>query len=66
LVATFKQFASTVVLGEREFVITSGNLYKPLIKALLFTDDVIPRFFPEFMRREEVAAVEFFYPLEEE
>src|SRR6266849_9962942 len=66
LAATFEQFASAVVLRERELVIASGNLHQSLIEALLFTDDVVPRLLPEFVRLKEVAVVEFFYALAEE
>src|SRR6266849_3589042 len=66
LAAAFKQFASAVVLRERELVIASGNLHQALVEALLFTDDVVPRLLPEFVRLKEVALVEFFYALEEE
>jgi hypothetical protein len=66
LVAAFKQFASTVVLGERKLVVASGNLDQSLVELLLFSDNVVPRFLPEFVRLEEMTVVELFYALVEE
>ena len=66
LATTFQQFASAVVLRERELVIASGNLHQSLVEAFLFTDDIVPRLLPEFVRLKEVTAVELFYALEEE
>ena len=61
LPSALKEFVRTTTLSEREFVVTGSYLDEALVESFLFTDNLIPQLFPEFMGLKEVAAVELLY-----